>query len=41
MTDFYNNAVGHWVVVTVAIAALLFTVLTATAYTVSAVPSLR
>ena len=34
MIDFYNNPIGHWVVVTVAITALLFTVLTATAYTV-------
>src|SRR6266705_7156111 len=34
MTDFYNNAIGHWVVVTVAITLLLFVVLTATAYTV-------
>ena len=34
MTDFYKNAVGHWVVVTIAIALLLFVVLTATAYTV-------
>src|ERR1700726_3820437 len=31
---FYNDPVGHWVVVTVAIALLLFVVLTATAYTV-------
>ena len=30
MTDFYNNAIGHWVVVTIAIALLLFVVLTAT-----------
>ena len=34
MNDFYNNAVGHWVVVVVAMALLLFVVLTATAYTV-------
>ncbi|TAN34785.1 NADH-quinone oxidoreductase subunit NuoH [bacterium] len=34
MNDLYNNAVGHWVIVTIAIALLLFTVLTATAYTV-------
>jgi NADH-quinone oxidoreductase subunit H len=34
MIDFYNNWIGHWVVVTIAIAAVLFTVLTATAYTV-------
>lgn len=34
MTDFYNNAIGHWVVVIVAMALLLFVVLTATAYTV-------
>ncbi len=34
MTDFYNNAIGHWVVVVVAMALLLFVVLTATAYTV-------
>jgi NADH-quinone oxidoreductase subunit H len=34
MNDFYNNQVGHWVVVIVAITALLFVVLTATAYTV-------
>ena len=34
MTGFYNDPVGHWVVVTVAIAVLLFVVLTATAYTV-------
>jgi NADH-quinone oxidoreductase subunit H len=32
--DFYNNPIGHWVVVIAAITALLFTVLTATAYTV-------
>ena len=34
MNDFYNNAIGHWVVVTIAAALLLFVVLTATAYTV-------
>ena len=34
MTQFYNDPVGHWVVVVVAAAALLFVVLTATAYTV-------
>jgi NADH-quinone oxidoreductase subunit H len=34
MIDFYNNPIGHWVIVIVAITALLFTVLTATAYTV-------
>ena len=34
MTGFYNDPVGHWVVVTVAITVLLFVVLTATAYTV-------
>ena len=34
MTQFYNNAIGHWVVVIVAMALLLFVVLTATAYTV-------
>jgi NADH-quinone oxidoreductase subunit H len=34
VNDFYNNAIGHWVVVTIAIALLLFVVLTATAYTV-------
>ena len=34
MNDFYNNPVGHWVVVVVAMALLLFVVLTATAYTV-------
>ena len=34
MNDLYNNAVGHWVVVIVAMALLLFVVLTATAYTV-------
>jgi len=30
----YNDPIGHWVVVTIAIALLLFVVLTATAYTV-------
>jgi NADH-quinone oxidoreductase subunit H len=34
VNDLYNNPIGHWVVVTVAITALLFVVLTATAYTV-------
>jgi len=34
VNDFYNNAIGHWVVVVVAMALLLFVVLTATAYTV-------
>ena len=34
MNDLYNNSIGHWVVVTLAIAALLFVVMTATAYTV-------
>ena len=34
MTDFYNSAIGHWVVVIIAMALLLFVVLTATAYTV-------
>jgi NADH-quinone oxidoreductase subunit H len=34
VNDFYNNAVGHWVVVIVAMTLLLFVVLTATAYTV-------
>ncbi len=34
MNDFYNNAVGHWVVVVLAMALLLFVVRTATAYTV-------
>src|ERR1700716_1145530 len=34
MIDFYNKWIGHWVIVTIAIAAVLFTVLTATAYTV-------
>jgi len=34
MSGFYNDPVGHWVVVVVAIALLLFVVLTATAYTV-------
>jgi len=34
VNDLYNNAVGHWVVVVVAMALLLFVVLTATAYTV-------
>jgi NADH-quinone oxidoreductase subunit H len=34
MNDLYNNPIGHWVVVVVAMALLLFVVLTATAYTV-------
>jgi NADH-quinone oxidoreductase subunit H len=34
VTQFYNDPVGHWVVVIVAAAVLLFVVLTATAYTV-------
>ncbi|MEO8745315.1 MAG: NADH-quinone oxidoreductase subunit NuoH [Candidatus Dormiibacterota bacterium] len=34
MNGFYNDPIGHWVVVVVAIALLLFVVLTATAYTV-------
>ena len=34
MTQIYNDTVGHWVVITVAMALLLFVVLTATAYTV-------
>jgi len=34
VNDFYNNAIGHWVVVVVAMTVLLFVVLTATAYTV-------
>jgi NADH-quinone oxidoreductase subunit H len=34
VNDFYNNAIGHWVVVVLAAAVLLFVVLTATAYTV-------
>ena len=34
MTQIYNDPIGHWVVVTVAIALLLFVILTAAAYTV-------
>jgi NADH-quinone oxidoreductase subunit H len=34
VSDFYANAIGHWVVVVVAMTLLLFVVLTATAYTV-------
>jgi NADH-quinone oxidoreductase subunit H len=34
VNDFYNNAIGHWVIVVVAMTLLLFVVLTATAYTV-------
>ncbi|HET7338959.1 MAG TPA: NADH-quinone oxidoreductase subunit NuoH [Candidatus Dormibacteraeota bacterium] len=34
MSNIYNDPVGHWVVVVVAMALLLFVVLTATAYTV-------
>ncbi len=34
MNDFYNNPIGHWVVVVVAMALVLFVLLTGTAYTV-------
>ena len=34
MNGFYNDPIGHWVVVVVAMALLLFVLLTATAYTV-------
>ncbi len=34
MSDLYNDPIGHWVVVTVAMALLLIVVLTAAAYTV-------
>jgi NADH-quinone oxidoreductase subunit H len=34
MSQIYNDPIGHWVIVIVAIAVLLFVVLTATAYTV-------
>ncbi|HVS47523.1 MAG TPA: NADH-quinone oxidoreductase subunit NuoH [Candidatus Dormibacteraeota bacterium] len=34
MNDIYNNQIGHWVIVVIAITALLLVVLTATAYTV-------
>ncbi len=34
MNDLYTNPIGHWVIVVVAIALLLFVLLTATAYTV-------
>lgn len=34
MSDFYNNPIGHWVVVVVAMALVLFVLLTATAYSV-------
>jgi len=34
MNDLYSNPIGHWVIVVVAIALLLFVLLTATAYTV-------
>ena len=34
LVQLYENDIGHWVVVTIAISLLLFTVLTATAYTV-------
>ena len=34
MNDLYTNPIGHWVIVVVAIALLLFVILTATAYTV-------
>jgi len=34
VSQIYNDPIGHWVVVTIAITTLLFVVLTATAYTV-------
>jgi NADH-quinone oxidoreductase subunit H len=34
VSDLYNNPIGHWVVVAIAMTTLLFVVLTATAYTV-------
>ncbi len=34
MSSFYNDPIGHWVVVILAMTILLFVVLTATAYTV-------
>jgi NADH-quinone oxidoreductase subunit H len=34
VTQIYDNAIGHWVVVVLAMAAVLFVLLTATAYTV-------
>ena len=34
MNDLYNNPIGHWVIVVVAMLLLVFAVLTATAYTV-------
>ncbi|HKW73116.1 MAG TPA: NADH-quinone oxidoreductase subunit NuoH [Candidatus Dormibacteraeota bacterium] len=34
MNDLYNNPIGHWVIVVVAMTLLLFVLLTATAYTV-------
>jgi NADH-quinone oxidoreductase subunit H len=34
VNDLYGNPIGHWVIVVVAIALLLFVILTATAYTV-------
>src|SRR5256886_4964299 len=34
VSDLYNNPIGHWVVIAVAMTLLLFVVLTATAYTV-------
>jgi NADH-quinone oxidoreductase subunit H len=34
VNDFYANPIGHWVVVVIAMALVLFVVLTATAYTV-------
>jgi NADH-quinone oxidoreductase subunit H len=34
MNDFYNNVIGHWVVVVLAIVVVVFVLLTATAYTV-------
>ena len=34
MNDLYNNPIGHWVIVVIAIALVLFVLLTGTAYTV-------
>ena len=34
MNDLYNNSIGHWVIVVIAMTLLLVVVLTATAYTV-------
>src|SRR6185312_386386 len=34
VNDLYNNAIGHWVIVVIAIALVLFVLLTGTAYTV-------